>query len=136
MNRSAEYQTRQKGIVEAAFRATAGEHITVAELTRRLEEQGNAVGRTTVYRTLERLVRDGKARKFSAVQGDSVCYQAIGETACREHFHLKCSACGKLLHMDCSLMDRLSRHIEEEHGFQVDPLNTVLYGICEDCRKK
>ena len=134
MKRTNEYQTRQKKAIEEAFRTVGAEHTTVAELTSVLAARGENVGRTTVWRALERLVESGLARKYTAAQGESVCYQWVGESRCREHFHLKCNSCGKLIHMECSLMDSLARHVEEDHRFCVDPLKTVLYGLCEECR--
>ena len=136
MGRAPQYQTRQKEVVEEAFMRLGGKHTTVDELTRLLAKSGNAVGRTTVYRTLERLVQTGQARKYSAVQGESACYQPVADHGCQEHFHLKCESCGRLIHMSCSQMDFLTKHVAAEHGFRVDPLKTVLYGVREDCQKQ
>lgn len=134
MKRTNEYQTRQKKAIEEVFQTVGAEHTTVAQLTQFLTEKGQNVGRTTVWRTLERLVETGLARKYTAAQGESVCYQWVGENTCHHHFHLKCNSCGKLIHMECSLMESLTHHVEEDHRFLVDPLKTVLYGICEECR--
>ncbi len=128
------YKTKQRSLIEEELKSAQG-HITVEELTDRLCAKGSAVGRTTVYRSLERLVEEGKAQKYSAV-GESSCYQFLEGKECCEHFHLKCTSCGRLIHIECDHIKELAEHIGLEHGFEVDKLKTVLYGKCEDCRKK
>ena len=49
---------------------------------------------------------------------------------------MKCEKCGKLLHMDCSEITELNEHLKAEHGFTIDPLRTVFYGICAECADK
>ncbi|MCQ2448626.1 MAG: transcriptional repressor [Clostridia bacterium] len=130
------YKTRQRAAVETVLRSTEA-HVTADEIVELLAKSGQAVGRTTVYRCLERLVEEGQVRKYAAASGESACYQYIhAGHDCREHFHLKCTACGKLIHIECDHMSELSAHIDGEHGFSVDPLKTVLYGLCKDCRVK
>ena len=67
----------------------------------------------------------------------SACFEYVGQDshapgeAC---FHLKCEKCGKLLHLHCEELDHIGGHLFEEHGFKLDPLRTVFYGVCEECR--
>lgn len=129
------YKTRQRALVEQALRESAGRHITAEELTERLSRGGAAVGRTTVYRCLERLVEEGRAQKYTAV-GESACYQYLNGDGYCEHFHLKCTGCGRLIHIECEQLSALAEHIQAEHSFAVDKLKTVLYGLCGDCAKK
>lgn len=129
-----EYKTKQKSLIERLLIENKDRHLTADDITDLLRAKGDDVGRTTVYRTLERLVRDNKVRRFSMPQGDSACYQYIEEgKKCSEHFHLKCSVCGTLLHMECEQMSLLNSHIAEHHGFKVDNFKTVLYGVCGNC---
>ncbi len=129
------YKTRQRGIIENALKQTSG-HITVDALVLKLSEQGESVGRTTVWRCLERLAEEGRVRKYVHT-GDGTCYQYIdGSAHCFEHFHLKCEKCGRLIHMQCDTMEKLSQHIEQGHNFKINPLKTVFYGICGECGAK
>lgn len=130
-----EYKTKQRALVEDALMKLNGRHITVEELTEQLALSGKSVGRTTVYRCLEKLVCEGKAQKYASV-GESTCYQYLAETDCHEHFHLKCVDCGRLIHIECEHISELAKHIGDEHGFTVDKLKTVLYGKCKECSEK
>ena len=45
----------------------------------------------------------------------------------------KCEKCGKLTHMHCEELEGIGEHLYEHHGFVLNPLRTVFYGVCEDC---
>ena len=128
------YNTRQRTDIENIVKASNGVHLTAEEIAERLKESGCSVGKTTVYRSLEKLCDEGKVRKFIPQSGKSACFQYIESTPeCHEHFHLKCVSCGELIHMECDHLSDVSAHIAEHHGFKVDTLQTVLYGKCKAC---
>ena len=47
----------------------------------------------------------------------------------------KCEKCGKLIHLQCNEVESLKQHMMEHHGFEMDSLRTVFYGICSECKK-
>lgn len=131
------YNTKQKSAIMQCVKSVKDKHFTVDSLCETMAENGETVGRTTVYRYLEALAKDGILRKYAAAQGESVCYQYVGEqNECNEHFHLKCEKCGCLIHMECDEMHHLAKHIKSHHGFSLDPFKTVIYGVCEVCSSK
>ena len=50
--------------------------------------------------------------------------------------HLKCTDCGKLLHMSDEASDRLLSQVRAVSGFDLDMDRTLLFGLCEICKKK
>lgn len=131
------YQTAQSRRILALLQENKTRHLTAEEVYLLLKEKGETVGQTTVYRQLERLCEQGAVRKFAGADGGSACFQFTENgTVCKAHYHLKCTACGKLLHAQCEFLNELSDHIRAEHGFAVDGSRTVLYGLCADCAKK
>ena len=54
--------------------------------------------------------------------------------ATNHHFHMLCRRCGNLMHVDCALMRTMSEHLMKDHGFMLDPRETILVGVCEKCR--
>lgn len=131
------YNTKQKAAIMNCISTVKDNHFTIDTLCKLLTESGQTVGRTTVYRTVEKLASEGALRKYAASSGESVCYQFVSDHIhCDKHFHLKCEKCGNLIHMDCGEMLSIAEHIKDHHGFCIDPLKTVLYGICEACATK
>ena len=90
-------------------------------------------GQSSLYRQLAALCADGTVRKYRIEGQNSFVYQYMGETDCGHHFHLKCLACGRLVHLRCSMSQDLLGHIQEEHGFRVDSGRSILYGLCRAC---
>ena len=135
MKREAGYNTKQKENLLEYLIKNKQKNNNVQEISAFLSAEGTPVGVATIYRQLDRLVEQGLVRKYSFDGKTSACYQYIeDDEQCRSHFHLKCLSCGRLIHLDCDHLADLTRHIEEEHGFDIDYSQTVFYGVCSDCK--
>ena len=128
------YRTRQLEDLRRYLAAHAGRHLTVRDIRDGLASAGAPVGRTTVYRLLERLVGEGCVVRHATGARAAACYEFTGPDACRgEPFHCYCESCGKLLHLHCPSWDRLKAHLSREHRFRLDSVRTVFYGLCANC---
>ena len=130
-----EYSTRQKRELLKFLKEHELENFSVDEVVLRLRERGASVGRSTAYRYLEALAEQGSVRKYQNAQGVTQYQHVEDDGRCAHHFHMLCKRCGALLHVDCERMNALTEHIAEEHGFQLDPRETVLVGICARCAR-
>jgi Fur family ferric uptake transcriptional regulator len=137
MSETGGYRTRQRVAILQYFKSHPHAHLTAEELYDTLHTLGISVGKSTVYRALDKLVESGVVRRFTMSAGESACYQyaAGGGEKCHAHFHLKCLVCGTLYHLDCDHLDELSTHLAAQHHFTLDYTKTVLYGTCEPCRR-
>lgn len=137
MERQSTYHTKQKARILAYFEENPHRHITAAELIQALSQNGTPIGAATVYRQLERLEQNGLLRRYAADERGSACWQYGGEEAkagtCHSHFHLKCTECGILIHLDCTHLAELTGHVRADHGFAIAPERTTFYGICSQC---
>ncbi|MDE6426098.1 MAG: transcriptional repressor [Ruminococcus sp.] len=134
MKNDSGYKTRQKEKILDYLVKNKEKHTNVHEISEFLTEEGTPVGTATIYRQLDKLVDSGTVRRYNFDGKTGACYQYIeDEKDCHEHFHLKCTVCGKLIHLNCERLSGIDRHIFEHHGFQVDPSQTVFYGRCSDC---
>lgn len=136
MNKKASYQTRQKELILSFLRENRENHVTAAYICEHFRMAEAPIGVTTVYRHLDKMVLSGLVQKI-ITDGEATCYQYIGDGQCLQHahFHLKCLCCGKLIHMECRLVEELSEHIREEHDFEMQPLRTTFYGTCGACSR-
>ncbi|SEL01942.1 Fur family transcriptional regulator, ferric uptake regulator [Ruminococcus sp. YRD2003] len=136
MKRDIGYNTRQKEKLVDYLVRNKEKHTNVQEISAYLASEGSPLGTATIYRQLDKLVEAGVVRKFVIDGKMGACYQYIENTReCREHFHLKCLKCGRLIHLNCDHLKGINEHIAEHHGFIIDPSQTVFYGTCSECAR-
>ena len=132
------YRTRQKEELTEYLMKREGTHLTAAQIHDDFRAMGRSVGMATIYRHLDKLVEEGTVRKYTIGATNSACYEYVGdrEESTVDCFHCKCESCGKLIHLHCDELVGIQKHIDATHGFAIDPMRTVFYGICADCRLK
>lgn len=137
MDTATSYKTKQRDQILDCLIKNKDRHITADEIRTVLNKDQTLVGKTTVYRFLDKLVSQGIVRRYFVEGGKSACYQYMERNGvCNKHFHLKCVACGQLFHLECDYLGELDSHIREYHDFCVDNSKTVLYGQCGSCAGK
>ncbi len=105
-----------------------GEHcaVTALEVDRRLA----AVGRATVYRTLEQLER------LRLVQRVDIGVAAAGYERLdpgEHHHHFVCEDCGRLAHFSSEELEKAIEAIGRRAEFTVAAHDVVLRGSCAGC---
>ena len=134
MERVVGYRTKQREAILEYIISNKDTHVTAAQVVEHFEKESTPIGRTTVYRHLDKLSESGRLRKYITDGVSGACYQlAEDKEDCRVHLHLKCDGCGKLQHLDCDMLDDIQKHVHDQHSFEVNAMKTVLYGKCDDC---
>ena len=127
-----EYSTKQRGVILELLKESST-HITAKDVLARLDEKGIKISTATVYRALDTFEKEGVIRKMSLGDGLGACYQYTSDASCHGHFHLKCIECGELIHLSCDFLDKMEKHIYDEHAFTISSGRTVIYGKCAKC---
>ena len=137
MSEKSQYKTRQREELLDYLRGTGSEHVTVGELCGHFQRRGRPIGTATVYRQLERMVDEGLVSKYTIDASSPACFAYIGADSHQSGscFHCKCESCGRLIHLHCEELQGLSEHVQAQHGFSINPMRTVFYGLCEACRE-
>lgn len=133
----AQYKTRQMNELLAFLKSVQGRHTTVKDICDYFETQGIAIGTTTIYRHLEKMVNEGVVAKYVVDGTSSACFEYIGNHDKRKEvnsYHCKCEKCGKLIHLQCSEVESLRQHMMKHHSFEINSLRTVFYGVCSNCK--
>ncbi|MBU3805539.1 MAG: transcriptional repressor [Candidatus Fournierella pullistercoris] len=133
------YRTRQGEELLQYLQSIPGQHCTVNDICLHFSSQGRSIGVATVYRHLERMVEQGMVHKYTVDAGTPACFVYKPESqqeGCGQSFHCKCDCCGALIHLECGQLEQLTAHLMEHHGFVINPMRTVLYGLCQSCRQK
>jgi len=89
-----------------------------------------AIDRATIYRILNRFSEDGLVHKIVAEDGKqyfAVCMNCDDHSFTNNHFHFRCTSCQTL---EC-LPEAV--HFSVPNGYNVENVNCVLTGICNEC---
>jgi Fur family ferric uptake transcriptional regulator len=120
--------TRQRAAVTAVLQR-AKDFRTAQELHDLLRHQGENVGLTTVYRTLQSLVQAGEVDLLRSDDGEAT-YRLCSEG---HHHHLVCRACGTTVEVEDRAVQRWADRVGAQHGF-TDVEHTVeVFGTCAAC---
>lgn len=99
------------------------------ELHEELRRQGEGIGLTTVYRTLQTLADAGEVDVLRNPSGESVYRRCSSH----HHHHLVCRKCGRTVEVSDPPVEDWAERIGQEHGF-TDVSHTVeIIGTCSDC---
>ena len=129
------YQTKPRRQLLNFLAEQPDRSFTAEELAQALSERhgADAPGKSTVYRLVAKLVQEEQLKRFEPEGSHRSFYQIIGCEG-HDHLHLKCTDCGRLIHMKESASEHLLLDILRANGFSVDEHKTVIFGRCNECR--
>ena len=137
MARSDGYNTRTRQLILDYLINNRQHAVSASNILEHLEAQGASPNPTTVYRYLDKLAGEQRIMKYVADKGERAVFQYVDEGRhCREHLHLKCVDCGRLIHLDEGVSDALQSDLLRAAGFTVDGRSTTIYGTCAACGRK
>lgn len=137
MESKSQYNTKHRQEILDYLRSMSGQHVTAASISAHFKSLGSPIGTATIYRHLERLVAQGCVNKYILDNTSPACFeyitpnQNVSPNPC---VHLKCERCEQLIHLNCHELQHLQSHLLQHHNFSLNPLRTVLYGLCDQCR--
>lgn len=126
------YMTKQRKALLAFLSEHADEKLSARQIEEALSDQGISI--SAVYRNLSELEKDNKIRRVSHSGSREVFYQYSDEAHCKDCLHLSCEKCGKTYHMNMPGAEMLINNLAQSDEFTIDKANTVLYGVCKECK--
>jgi Fur family ferric uptake transcriptional regulator len=121
---------QREAIAEVVF-GSAGQ-LSVEQIEGRLRGRGEKIGKATIYRTLEMLVKSGLVEEHDFGEGFKRYEHLFGQKPVREH--LVCTECGKVTEIHSSELVRVQEEEAARHGFQAARYRLQIYGLCAACR--
>ena len=130
MARATNYKTKQRDLVINEIKKH--KDFEINDIYEKLKDK---VGLTTIYRQIDKMIKEGIVNKF--IGKDNITYyQYLEECDKDNHFYLKCEVCGDVEHVDCDCINELSEHILGSHKFKLDKSHIIINGVCNNCEKK
>jgi Fur family ferric uptake transcriptional regulator len=113
----------------ATLLASLDDFRSAQEIHDLLRHRGEAVGLSTVYRTLTAMAETGEIDVLRTDVGESVYRRC----STGHHHHLVCRRCGRTEEVEGPAVERWAERIGVEHGF-VDVSHTLeVFGTCAAC---
>jgi Fur family ferric uptake transcriptional regulator len=123
---------QRESIAEIVF--SAEQHLSVDDIEAKLRERDERIGKATVYRTLEMLVKSGLVQEHDFGEGFKRYEHLFGQKPVREH--LICTECGMVSEIHSSELIRMQEEEAKRHGFQPARYRLQIYGICAACQSQ
>ena len=123
--------TQQREAVAQVVFSSEG-HLSVEEIEQRLRQGDERIGKATIYRTLDLLVKSKLVEEHDFGEGFKRYEHRLSRQP--EHEHLICLECGSVTEFRSEEVKRVEARVLAEHGFTPTRHRLELYGLCRDCR--
>ena len=124
-----ERNTVQRQIVMAAIQKM-DTHPAIEEVYAEIKKEYPTVSKTTVYRNLRQLAKEGIIRQVS-LPDDVERY----DRSVTQHHHFKCQKCNVIFDVEIEYPEDINGSVVEKYGFEVDRHEVVFTGVCLKCKK-
>lgn len=133
--------TSTREIILGVLQAAEG-HLSAADVYVKAHSLNPGIGLTTVYRTLDMLVRMGMVRKFEFGDGKARFEMADARGDRDHHHHLVCMSCRKIIDYsdfvdeELEFIRKTEKALERKYNFSITGHMIRFQGLCADCRSK
>jgi len=116
------------------------EHLSAEDIYFLVHARYPQIGLTTVYRTLDLLVRMGIVVKFDFGDGRARFELAAHSGGKSHHHHLICTLCGRVidysdfLEKEKELLQTTQKGLSEKYNFEITDHLIQFYGKCQQCK--
>lgn len=123
--------TAQRRLLLELIRKQSG-HLDADELYRLAREREPRLSLSTVYRSLTLFKKLGLVEERHFDQ-DHHHYEPRTP---REHYHLLCLGCGKVVEFQNALTAQLKEAVSKDTGFKISASEIHLQGLCLNCLRR
>jgi Fur family ferric uptake transcriptional regulator len=119
---------QREAVADVVF--TSEEHLSVDDIERRVRGRGDRIGKATIYRTLDLLVRSRLVEEHDFGEGFKRYEHRLSSQPVHEH--LVCLECGKVIEFQSNEIMSLEARTQVEHGFVPVRHRLEIYGLCRE----
>lgn len=99
------------------------------ELHEKLRAEGEGIGLTTVYRTLQSLSDAGEIDVLHTGNGEAMYRRC----SAHHHHHLVCRHCGSTAEVEGPAVEKWADRVAADHGFSEVSHTVEIFGVCAQC---
>ncbi len=121
---------QRKKVLSIFMELAQGEHLSAEDLHTLLEQDGERISLSTVYRTLHLMVYMGLLRELELAEGHK--HYELNRPL-RDHHHIVCVHCNTTLEFSENSVAKIGEKTAKMSGYHVLDCQLTLYGICAEC---
>ncbi len=122
--------TQQRSAVARVVFSSTG-HLSVDDIERELRGEGRRIGKATIYRTMDLLVRSQLVEEHDFGEGFKRYEHRLSQQPIHEH--LICLECGEVIEFRSQELSRIEARVADQYGFQPTRHRLEIYGLCKAC---
>jgi len=122
---------QREAVAEVVFGSS--EHLSVDDIERRLRQSSERIGKATIYRTLDLLVRSRLVAEHDFGEGFKRYEHRLSRQP--EHEHLICMECGGVTEFKSPEVRTVEARVRAEFGFRPARHKLEIYGLCSECQE-
>ena len=123
------YTTQKRDIVMHIAKEKT--HFEVDDFLATIRKKNKRFSRATVYRTIKQLLDAQLVQKIQGTDGRILFEQNFEK---KQHDHVICNTCGKILEIDEEKLSKLYASYCKKIGFSPEYRSVHIYGTCSDCQ--
>ena len=126
--------TPQRETILVTFQNLAeGKHLSAEELCEHLEEQGQGISLSTIYRNLKLMARMGILRELELAEGQK--RYEINQPAPHHHHHLICVRCNKTIEFRNDSVLKVGSKTADKAGYHLLDCQLLIHAVCPTCQR-
>lgn len=120
----------------------AEKHLSAEDVFLEVHKRYPDIGLTTVYRTLNLLIRIGLVLKFDFGDGRARYELSSGPRKEKHHHHLVCTKCNRIIDYkdfideEEKLFKKTEKLLARKYKFEITEHLVRFYGLCDKCRSE
>lgn len=125
--------TSQREVVAGVVLASDA-HLSADDVEREVRDLGERIGKATIYRTLDLLVKSNLVVEHDFGEGFKRYEHRL--SAQPVHQHLICQNCGSVQEFEMPEMPAIEARVSRETGFRPARHRLEIQGLCRACQEK
>lgn len=126
--------TPQREVILKTFQnLPEGTHLSAEDLCDQLNQSGDAISLSTIYRNLKLMARMGILRELELAEGQK--RYEINQPAPHHHHHLICVRCNKTIEFKNDSVLKVGAKTADKSGYHLLDCQLLIHGICPTCQR-
>lgn len=110
-----------------------GEHLSAEDLYELLQEEGEAISLSTIYRTVKLMARMGILRELELAEGHK--HYEINQPYPHHHHHLICVRCNKTIEFKSDSILKVGIKTTTKEGYHLLDCQLTIHAVCPTCQR-